>query len=120
MIKIIYACTYCCVYLYILWLNFCIGRKNTSYIEFLAVKIITTINMILSVLCFLHIVNSTFAIFSVIIPYGIPLLDNIKEAKDTTSTFQLNRTIYIALFTTLLLLFMYVYGGIINMNFFNP
>lgn len=106
--EILYACIYCIIYFYILWLNYCIGKVDFNIVEFFAVKIITLFNMLLSIYYFIEKVESVFVLHSVTMPYFIALLCSISKISNTKtkSKKEISMNIYIGIFTTVILTFM--------------
>lgn len=106
--EILYACIYCIIYFYILWLNYRIGKVDFKIVEFFAVKIITFFNMLLSIYYFIEKVESVFVLYSVTIPYFIALLCSISKMNNTNtmSKKKISMNMYIGILTTVILTFM--------------
>lgn len=77
--EMLQAYLYCGVYAYILWMNKYVGKKEMQELDFILVKVITAVNMLLSIGIYQNAVQEISFVFPVLLPYGGVLMYRIQQ-----------------------------------------
>lgn len=108
--EMLHAYLYCGVYAYILWMNKYVGKKEMQELDFILVKVITAVNMLLSIRVYQNVVQEISFVFPVLLPYGGVLMYRIQQIgwrKKRIYTFVHKKTIVCGIVSTTLLMLLF-------------